>query len=70
MATVLVLVTTADGAPDKVALQALTLPTRELDCGVKPNDYASPGTCLSSRAYRITSSTPIVVTQFNVFANA
>jgi hypothetical protein len=51
-------------------LQAVTLPTRELDCGVKPNDYASPGTCLSSRAYRITSSAPIVVTQFNVFANA
>jgi hypothetical protein len=52
------------------SLQAIILPTRELDCGVKPNDYASPGTCLSSRAYRITSSAPIVVTQFNVFANA
>ncbi len=51
-------------------LQALTLPTRELDCGVKPNDYASPGTCLSSNAYRITASAPIVVYQFNVFANA
>lgn len=52
------------------SLQAIILPTRELDCGVKPNDYGSPGTCLSSRAYRITSSAPIVVTQFNVFANA
>ena len=51
-------------------LQAITLPTRELDCGVKPNDYASPGTCLSSNAYRITASAPIVVYQFNVFANA
>ncbi len=51
-------------------LKAITLPTRELDCGVKPNDYASPGTCLSSNAYRITASTPIVVYQFNVFANA
>jgi len=46
------------------------LPTRELDCGAKPNDYASPGTCLSSNAFRITSSAPIVVYQFNVFKNA
>jgi IgGFc binding protein len=52
------------------SLQAIVLPTRELDCGVKPNDYASPGTCLSSNAYRITSSTPIVVYQFNAFANS
>lgn len=51
-------------------LTPIILPTRELDCGVKPNDYASPGTCLSSRAYRITSTGPIVVYQFNVFANA
>jgi hypothetical protein len=55
-------------APGKLA--PVTLPTRELDCGVKPNDYKSPGTCLSSRAYRITASSPIVVYQFNVFANA
>ena len=46
------------------------LPTRELDCGIKPNDYASPGTCLSSRAFRIRSSAPVVVYQFNVFKNA
>jgi hypothetical protein len=46
------------------------LPTRELDCGVKPNDYASPGTCLSSRAFRITTTAPVVVYQFNVFKNA
>jgi hypothetical protein len=46
------------------------LPTRELDCGLMPNDYAAPGTCLSSNAFRITSSAPIVVYQFNVFKNA
>ena len=46
------------------------LPTRELDCGTKPNDYKSPGTCLSSNAFRITSSAPVVVYQFNVFKNA
>lgn len=51
------------------ALEQVVLPTRELDCGVVPNDYASPGTCLSSNAYRITSSMPIVVYQFNTFAN-
>jgi hypothetical protein len=51
-------------------LKPVQLPTRELDCGVKPNDYASPGTCLSSNAYRITSTAPVVVYQFNVFANA
>ena len=51
-------------------LVAKTLPTRELDCGTKPNDYASPGTCLSSRAFRITSSAPLIVYQFNVFENA
>lgn len=55
---------------DPGALLALVLPTRELDCGVKPNDYASPGTCLSSKAFRITSSAPIVVYQYNVFENA
>lgn len=46
------------------------LPTRELDCGAKPNDYKAPGTCLSSRAFRITASSPIVVYQFNTFTNA
>lgn len=51
-------------------LAQVILPTRELDCGTKPNDYASPGTCLSSRAFRIVSSAPIVVYQFNVFVNA
>lgn len=52
------------------SLISLVLPTRELDCGTTPNDYKSPGTCLSSNAYRITSSAPIVVYQFNVFTNA
>jgi hypothetical protein len=65
MPSVVAQVTIAPGS-----LEPLVLPTRELDCGVVPNDYASPGTCLSSNAYRITSSSPIVVYQFNVFANA
>ncbi|MCA9621393.1 MAG: IgGFc-binding protein, partial [Myxococcales bacterium] len=61
-------VTTVSVAPGQ--LEQVILPTRELDCGVAPNQYASPGTCLSSRAFRISSSAPIVVYQFNVFANA
>ncbi|MEZ4226964.1 MAG: IgGFc-binding protein [Polyangiaceae bacterium] len=52
------------------SLEKVVLPTRELDCGTKPNDYASPGTCLSSNAFRITSSAPIVVYQFNLFENS
>ncbi len=51
-------------------LEQVTLPTRELDCGIKPNDYDSPGTCLSSKAFRVRSTSPIVVTQFNVFENS
>ena len=51
-------------------LVPITLPMRTLDCGAQPNDYAAPGTCLSSNAYRITSSLPVVVYQFNVFANS
>ena len=57
--------TVAAGSLEKVVLE-----TRELDCGTQPNDYASPGTCLSSRAFRITASSPIVVYQFNTFENA
>jgi hypothetical protein len=52
------------------SLRALRLPTRELDCGARPNDYNAPGTCLSSNAYRIRSTAPIIVYQFNVFENA
>ena len=54
--------------PDEVV--PVELPTRELDCGAMPNDYNAPGTCLSSNAFRITSSSPVVVYQFNVFKNA
>ncbi len=51
-------------------LQARHLPTREIDCGAQPNSYDAPGTCLSSQAYRIRSTAPIVVYQYNVFENA
>lgn len=51
-------------------LQSVILPVRPLDCGAQPNSYAAPGTCLSSNAFRITSTAPIVVYQFNVYANS
>jgi hypothetical protein len=51
-------------------LRTVALPTRELDCGARPNDYAAPGTCLSSNAYRIRSTSPIIVYQFNTLTNA
>ncbi|HRI64031.1 MAG TPA: IgGFc-binding protein [Polyangium sp.] len=45
------------------------LQTREVDCGPSPGSVMAPGTCLSSNAFRITSTAPIVVYQFNVFEN-
>jgi IgGFc binding protein len=55
---------------DPGSLRQIQLPTRELDCGARPNDYNAPGTCLSSNAFRVRSTAPIIVYQFNVFANA
>ncbi|MFO0564860.1 MAG: IgGFc-binding protein [Polyangiaceae bacterium] len=49
----------------KGGVQTVKLPIRELDCGSKPNDSASPGTCLSSRAFRISATAPIAAHQFN-----
>ena len=63
------LVTVEQLTVDAGTLQARVLPTREIDCGAQPNSYDAPGTCLSSRAFRITSTAPIVVYQYNVFEN-
>ncbi|MBK6517749.1 MAG: IgGFc-binding protein [Polyangiaceae bacterium] len=58
-----------NGSVPANGLVTVSLGSRELDCGTVPNDYDSPGTCLSSKAFRVTSSAPIVVYQFNVFTN-
>jgi hypothetical protein len=46
-------------------LVEVKLVTREVDCADKPGSWTSPGTCVTSNAYRITSTAPIVVYQFN-----
>ncbi len=46
-------------------LVQVAMPIREVDCGTKPNDHDAPGTCLTSNAFRVTSSAPIVAYQFN-----
>jgi IgGFc binding protein len=51
------------------SLDEFTMPVRIVDCAAKPGDFASPGTCLSSNAFRITSTVPIVVYQFNNLAH-
>jgi hypothetical protein len=47
------------------ALEEVEMPTREVDCAAVPGDWNSPGTCLSRNAFRIVSTAPIVVYQFN-----
>src|SRR5439155_13701017 len=49
------------------SLDQVILPTREVDGSVKAQDDG-PGTFVSSNAYRITSTAPLVVYQFNPMA--
>ncbi len=51
------------------SLISFKLPQRELDCGKHPDDHDAPGTCITSNAFRITSSAPIVAYQFNNFVH-
>jgi hypothetical protein len=46
------------------ALTILEMPTREVDGSLQGNNEG-PGTMLSSRAFRVTSTQPVVVYQFN-----
>ena len=46
------------------ALSVIEMPTREVDGSLQGNNEG-PGTMLSSRAFRVTSTQPVVVYQFN-----
>jgi len=46
-------------------LEEYAMPVYITDCGQAPDDWNAPGTCLSNHSFRITSTAPIVVYQFN-----
>jgi len=50
-------------------LEVFELPAREVDCSTAPNLNDGSGTCLSSRAYRVTSNFPVIAYQFNPLDN-
>lgn len=54
------------------AIEKITLDTREVTgmTMTTPNQPGPPMTLLTSAAYRITSSSPLIVTQFNVWENS
>jgi hypothetical protein len=53
------------GTIEPGSLAEVTMPTREVDCSVSPGEFFAPGTCHSRNAFRITSTSPVVVYQFN-----
>lgn len=50
-------------------LETFALPAREVDCSSVAGLNDGTGTCLSSRAYRVTSTYPVVAYQFNPLEN-
>ncbi len=50
-------------------LESFPLPAREVDCSAPGTFNTGTGTCLSSQAYRITSTIPVIAFQFNPFQN-
>jgi hypothetical protein len=50
-------------------LQVINLDPREVDCATDPRKNDGSGTCLSSHAYHIRSTAPIVAYQFNPLEN-
>ena len=51
------------------SLEEYQMPVLITDCGQAPDDWNAPGTCLSTHSFRITSTVPIVVYQFNNLAH-
>jgi len=52
-----------------MGLEVFRLPRRDVDCST-PGTNDGTGTCLSSAAYRVTSTFPVVAYQFNPLENA
>jgi hypothetical protein len=50
-------------------LEVFELPAREVDCSTVAGLNDGTGTCLSSRAYRVTSTFPVIAYQFNPLEN-
>jgi hypothetical protein len=50
-------------------LEIFRLPPREVDCSMPGTYNTGTGTCLSSQAYRVTSTAPVVAFQFNPLEN-
>ncbi len=50
-------------------LEVFELPAREVDCSTVAGLNDGSGTCLSSRAYRVTSTFPVIAYQFNPLEN-
>ncbi len=50
-------------------LEVFPLPAREVDCSMPGTFNTGTGTCLSSQAYHITSSIPVIAYQFNPLSN-
>jgi hypothetical protein len=72
--------TAAPGEPTRAAmiasavippmdLESFPLPAREVDCSAPGTFNTGTGTCLSSQAYHIVSSIPVIAFQFNPFEN-
>jgi hypothetical protein len=50
-------------------LEVFELPAREVDCSTVAGLNDGTGTCLSSRAYRVTTTYPVIAYQFNPLEN-
>jgi hypothetical protein len=50
-------------------LEVFPLPAREVDCSAPGTFNTGTGTCLSSQAYHITSTIPVIAYQFNPLSN-
>lgn len=50
-------------------LEVFSLPAREVDCSTVAGLNDGTGTCLSSRAYRVTANFPVIAYQFNPLEN-